>query len=199
MTVLQFYRGHAEFSRNTTVEHTEFNSFWNSTPPSRRQDWGSESPRVRTPARSRLMQFLRGHRSERPSARGPRGLPLLPCEGSAFLRAGRAVVQNSGSRRREPERPHPKGGCDGGAGPGLRARKTQVLRTPSTLRAPAQAYYNSQDALGTWTTLPEMLRGRTGPARGAGEGGAAAPAESARSPEPGARRMQDEPGARASP
>ena len=154
---------------------------------------------MRTPARSRLMQVLRGHRSERPSARGPRGLPLLPCEGSAFLRPGRAGVQNSGSKRREPGRPHPKGRCDHGAGPGLRAQKTRVLKAPSTLRALAHPYYNSQDALGAWTTLPEMLRSRTGPACGAMEGGAAAPAESAGSPEPRARRLQDEPGARASP
>lgn len=168
-------------------------------PPSRRQHWGSESPRVRTPARSRLMQVLRGHRSEASSARGPRGLPLLPCESSAFLRPGRAGVQNSSSKRREPGRPHPKGGCDRRAGPGLRARKTGVLKAPSALRTLAQPYYNSQDALGAWTTTPGMLRSRTGPARGAREGGAAAPAESAGSPEPGARRVQDEPGTRASP
>lgn len=103
---------------------------------------------MRTPARSRLMRVLRGHRSERPSARGPRGLPLLPCEGSAFLRPGRAGVQNSGSKRREPGRPHPKGRCDRGAGPGLRAQKTRGLKAPSTLRVLAQPYYNSQDALG---------------------------------------------------
>lgn len=124
---------------------------------------------MRTPARSRLMQVLQGHRSEASSARGPRGLPP-PLREQCVPQARSRGCPEQQQQAAEPGRPHRSAAAIFGRGPGLRARKTGVLKAPSALTSAASLQLPGCFGRSR-TTPPGMLRSRTGPARGAREGG----------------------------